>query len=97
MYVCASCVVRVHADETMRSPESVRLTCARGCRAGEGPRLVFIVDGWHPELKTDAQRRAALDTAGKQRYARAVASLRARRGLPDSPDLVADRRERVIF
>ena len=61
------------------------------------PRLVFIFDIWHPSLRTDEQRLAALDAAAKTRYQRTVASLRAGMGLPMEADLVADRRRRTIY
>ena len=42
------------------------------------PRLIFVMDVWHPELVTDAQRLAALDEAAQQRYRAVVRSLRKR-------------------
>ena len=69
---------------------------------GTTPRLVFIYDVWHPELRTDAQRLGAYtDAAGQQaqamRYRAVVEALRSGRGLPHEPDLVADRRERTVY
>ncbi len=62
-------------------------------------RLVFIFDVWHPDLKTHEQRLAALadEPLGLQRYRDVVAQLRAGRLPRDEEDLIADRRERVIF
>ena len=64
---------------------------------GRSPRLVFIFDVWHPQLTTDAERLGALDAHGQQRYRQATASLRAGRGLPNEPDLVANRRLRTVY
>lgn len=65
---------------------------------GASPRLVFIFDVWHPQLRTDTERLAALETdAARQRYLRAAASVREGRGLPEEGDLVAERRVRTIF
>lgn len=61
------------------------------------PRLVFIFDVWHPSLRTDDQRLAALDRVGQQRYLRAAEWLRAGRGLAEEGDLIADRRQRTIY
>ena len=61
------------------------------------PRLVFIVDIWHPSLATDAQRRKALDALGRQRYDRATQQLRSGLGLPEAEDLLAERRVRTIY
>ena len=62
-------------------------------------RLVFIVDIWHPQLKTDAERSHALDKVGRQRYELATRSLRSGYGLPatENTDLLAERRVRTIF
>ena len=60
-------------------------------------RLVFIVDVWHPQLRTDEERTRALDGVGKRRYERATAGLRYGRGLPEEADLVAERRVRTIY
>ena len=64
---------------------------------GSSPRLVFIVDIWHPQLATDEERYAALDAAGKARYQTALAHLRAGRGLPAEGDLVRERRARTVY
>ena len=65
---------------------------------GSAPRLVFIFDLWHPQLRTDSERLAVLDATGQARYRRTTASLRAGRGLPyDGVDMIADRRERVVY
>ena len=64
---------------------------------GARPRLVFIVDVWHPDLQSDEARLAALDAAGQARYRRAAAAVRQGQPLPEEPDLVADRRVRTMF
>lgn len=65
--------------------------------ASPEPRLVFIVDVWHPQLTTDEQRLAALDEVGRQRYRRTVLALRNGHGLPEEHDLVAERRVRTVY
>ena len=61
------------------------------CRS-EQPRLIFVVDVWHPEL-IGAQRLRALDERGQQRFRAVMASLRARRDLPVAErDAHAERR-----
>lgn len=66
---------------------------------GDAPRLVFIFDLWHPQLRTDEQRLHALrgDAVGTERYLTARQAMRAGVGLPSEPDLVADRRVRTVY
>ena len=62
------------------------------------PRLVFILDVWHPQLVSDQERLSALDQTGKSRYARTAQSIRDGYGLPDdNKDALADRRVKVIY
>ena len=62
------------------------------------PRLVFILDVWHPQLVPDQERLSALDQTGKSRYARTAQSIRDGYGLPDdNKDALADRRVKVIY
>ena len=66
---------------------------------GTEPRLVFIFDVWHPELRTDEQRRRTLDGKSLRRYEDATSNLRAGYDLPDSTshDLLAERRKKVVY
>ena len=64
---------------------------------GDAPRLIFIVDAWHPDLDTEQRRRAVLDAISLAKYDRALHDLRLQGGLTDAPDLVADRRKRVYY
>lgn len=64
---------------------------------GDAPRLIFIVDAWHPELANEQRRRAVLDANGRARYNRVLQDLRLKGGLTDAPDLVAERRNRVLY
>ena len=61
------------------------------------PRLVFILDAWHPDLDTDEKRAAALDAPQRERYLRALHGIRSGSGLESAPDLVAERRTKVMF
>ena len=60
-------------------------------------RLVFIVDGWHPALASDAQRRAALDGDSLARYERALFHETTGGELPVEEDILANRRRKVVY
>ena len=62
-------------------------------------RLVFIVDCWHPALRTDEQRRAALGShdGGLARYEAARWLASSGEEQPVEADAVADRRAKVQF
>ena len=64
---------------------------------GDEPRLVFIFDVWHPDLATDKHRLAALDPSVRAKYETAAAAVRSNAGLPEAPDLIAERRQRTIY
>ena len=64
---------------------------------GSYPRLVFIVDAWHPDLDNAQKREAALDPELRERFARALGDIRHGDGLADAPDLLAGRRTKVMF
>ena len=61
------------------------------------PRLVFIVDAWHPELQTQQQRLDALEPTGKRRYLDLLRREEMGLGPPAEEDLVAERRTRTVF
>ena len=64
---------------------------------GTSPRLVFIFDVWHPQLRTDDERLAAI-SAVEPNAANHYIHLRTGSGaLPAKADLVADRRLRTIY
>ena len=63
----------------------------------DAPRLVFIVDAWHPELQTQQQRLDALEPTGKRRYLDLLRREEMGLGPPAEEDLVAERRTRVVF
>ena len=61
-------------------------------------RLVFIVDCWHPALRTDEQRKAALrDGGGLAKYESASWFAMSGQELPVEEDAVANRRTKVRF
>ena len=64
----------------------------------ERPRLVFIVDAWHPDLVTAEQRYEALENnAQKRQYLSVLERLEAGLPLEMAEDMVADRRLRTIY
>lgn len=65
--------------------------------ASPEPRLVFILDLWHPSLRTDEERLRVLDDTGRERYERATRQLRSGRGLPEAADMLSERRVRTIY
>ena len=64
---------------------------------GSAPRLIFIVDAWHPQLDTEQKRGAVLDANSRSRYERTLHDVRFGGGLSDAPDLIAERRQRVFY
>ena len=64
---------------------------------GGEPRLVFILDAWHPDLRTEQQRHDALEPSGQRRYAELLRRRAAGLGPPEEGDLVGERRARKVF
>ena len=64
---------------------------------GGEPRLVFTLDAWHPDLRTEQQRHDALEPSGQRRYAELLRRRAAGLGPPEEDDLVGERRARTVF
>ena len=64
----------------------------------ETPRLLLILDAWHPGLTSEQQRHDALDTESSRRRYQTLLQ-RERQGLepPMERDLVAERRVRTVY
>ena len=62
------------------------------------PRLLLILDAWHPGLTSEQQRHDALDTESSRRRYQTLLQ-RERQGLepPMERDLVAERRVRTVY
>ena len=72
LFVPKGCRIRVH-DETRAWNEGECLLFDDSFEHevwndSDEPRLVLIIDVWHPDLKTDRQRLKHLDAAQKTKY-----------------------------